>query len=62
MLRRLFTFWIKINCKAVLEVVLIIYVNKYAENYKYVNCNIIFLISVSLISIIFKYINKREEQ
>lgn len=43
-----------------LEVVLIIYVNKYAENYKYVNCNIIFLISVSLI--IFKYINKREEQ
>lgn len=52
----------KINCKALLEVVLIIRVNKRAGNYKYVNCNIIFLMSVPLISIIFQYINKREEQ
>lgn len=40
--------------KQLLEVVLMIYVNRHAENYKYVN--IIFLISISLILIIFNYI------
>lgn len=40
--------------KQLLEVVLMIYVNRHAENYKYIN--IIFLISISLILIIFNYI------